>query len=182
MKLVQCWKSLRNRPRLALVFDLSVVILVLLSIHHWNTRELPKGSEVPSLALMVLDPPAFEQQLPKNGVGIVYFFAPWCSYCRTSIDNLDQLVSSGEISWARTVALDYDSIDQVRQFVTETNLSQPVLLGNRKTSEDWNISAFPTYFVFDSEGNIRARSVGYSTSLGMWFRSKMAQQSNYQED
>ena len=43
----------------------------------------------------------------EGEAGIVYFFAPWCFYCRTSIGNLDDLVADGNVAWATAVALDY---------------------------------------------------------------------------
>jgi thiol-disulfide isomerase/thioredoxin len=175
MKPLSYWAALRKRPGLALAFDVSVIVAIFLLIHGWNTRQLPQGNEVPALVLAQLDSQSMEEELPSNGVGVVYFFAPWCFYCRNSIDNLDKLVANGDIAWARAIALDYEDFDEVRQFVAETGLQQPVLLGTRQTSQDWNINAYPTYFVLDAEGNITGRSVGYSTSLGLWARSKLAQ-------
>jgi thiol-disulfide isomerase/thioredoxin len=175
MKPLKYWAALRERPGLALAFDVGVIVTILMLIHGWNTRQLPQGNEVPALVLAQLDSPSIERELPTVGVGVVYFFAPWCFYCKNSIDNLDKLVANGDIAWARAVALDYEDLEEVRQFVVETGLQQPVLLGTRQTSQDWNINAFPTYFVLDGEGNITSRSVGYSTSMGLWVRSKLAQ-------
>ena len=169
------WAAIRRRPGLALVFDVFVIVLIFFLIHTWNTRQLPQGDAVPTLVLAQLDSPAIEQALPSDGVGVIYFFAPWCIYCRNSIDNLDKLVANGHIAWARAVALDYENLAEVRQFVAETGLQQPVLLGDQKTIRDWSINGYPTYFVLDANRNITSRSVGYSTSLGLWARSKLAQ-------
>ena len=68
------------------------------------------------------------------------------------------------------MALDYGDLDEVREFVNETGISLPVLLGNAGTARDWSVRAFPTYYVIDADGRISSRSVGYSTSLGMRFR------------
>mgnify|MGYP001820266836 FL=1 len=175
-KLRKTWSAFRRRPGFALAFDVGLIIVAFWLIHSWNTRQLPQGEAVPPLALQQLDSNVFESQLPEGGVGVVYFFAPWCFYCKNSIDNMEKLVIDGDIAWARAVALDYSSLDEVRQFVKETGLTQPVLLGNRTTITDWNINAYPTYFVLDARGNITGRSVGYSTSLGLWIRSKLAGQ------
>jgi hypothetical protein len=40
---------------------------------------------------------------------------------------------------------------------------------------DWSVRAFPTYYVIDAAGQIQARSVGYSTWLGMLMRAWLAQ-------
>ena len=166
---------MRSRQWLSLGFDVGIIILVFLLIHAWNTRELPRGGQVPALDLARLDSTQSLPGLVRGSPGIVYFFAPWCFYCRNSIDNLDDLVGNGDIAWARAVALDYENPDEIRAFVAQTGLSQPVLLGNGQTARDWNIRAFPTYFVVDAEGRISSRSVGYSTRFGLWFRAWMAQ-------
>ena len=111
----------------------------------------------------------------EGQVGVVYFFAPWCFYCRKSIDNLDELVSSGQLAWARVVALEYENTDDVREFIKETGVQLPVLLGSAQTTKDWQIRGFPTYFVIDGDGKIVSRSVGYSTKIGLQARVWMNQ-------
>jgi thiol-disulfide isomerase/thioredoxin len=169
------WKGLRRRPGAALAIDVMLIAMVFVLVHSWNTRNLPGGEQVPELNLVLLDSgTSAKSGLPRGSKGVVYFFAPWCFYCRKSIGNLDRLVETGDISWARAVALDYQDLDSIRDFVRETGLSQPVLLGDPKTANDWSIRAFPTYFVISSGGEISSRSVGYSTRLGLWARIKLA--------
>ena len=103
-------------------------------------------------------------------MGVVYFFAPWCFYCKTSIDNLDELVASGQLAWARVVALEYESLEEEREFIRETAVELPVLLGSSQTTSDWQIRGFPTSFVIDGDGRIVSRSVGYSTKIGLQTR------------
>ena len=102
---------------------------------------------------------------------MVYFFAPWCFYCKTSIDNLDDLVDSGAVAWGTAVALDYESAAEVAEFVADTGISLPVLMGDGRTAAGWSVRGFPTYYVIDAEGRIHSRSVGYSTKLGMRWRA-----------
>ena len=167
--------ALRSRYWLSMGFDVLVILAAFWLIHAWNTRDLPRDEPAPGLQLAQLDAITPVQGIPGGDVGVVYFFAPWCFYCRNSIDNLDGLVRNGDIAWARAVALDYGDLDELRTFVAETSLKQPVLLGNGQTAVDWNIRAFPTYFVVDANGRISSRSVGYSTRLGLWARAQLAQ-------
>lgn len=145
-----------------------------LAIHAWQTRDLPIDEPAPHTVLSLLDSHGIRSAVREGEAGIVYFFAPWCFYCRTSIDNLDQLLNGGKLAWATAVALDYGDVDEVRKFVNETGIGLPVLLGNAGTAQDWSVRAFPTYYVIDADGNISSRSVGYSTSLGMRFRYSKA--------
>jgi len=66
-------------------------------------------------------------------------------------------------------------LDEIREFIKETGVDLPVLLGGPKTTNDWNIRGFPTYFVIDEDGQIASRSVGYSTRIGLQTRVWMTQ-------
>lgn len=151
-----------------------LILGVFLTIHAWQTRDLPIDEPAPQTLLSLLDSPGIQSAVREGEAGIIYFFAPWCFYCRTSIDNLDKLLNNGKLAWATAVALDYGDADEVREFVNETGIGLPVLLGNAGTARDWSVKAFPTYYVIDAEGNISSRSVGYSTSLGMRLRYSKA--------
>lgn len=165
------WKRLRSRPLLSLALDVILIVAVFLAIHAWNTRSLRTGA-LPDLDLHALS----SSSVPEaRGVGVIYFFAPWCVYCKNSIDNLESLVSGGHVDWARAVALEYPSLADVRAFVDDTGFTQPVLLGNGSVARQWGIQAFPTYFVINDEGKITSRSVGYSTKAGLWLRARLAQ-------
>lgn len=169
-KLKSWWKALRGHFWGSLAVDVLLIITAFTLVHMWQTRDLPDDDHTPPLELMWLDDRQADSIMVPGEVGVIYFFAPWCFYCKHSIDNLDKLVASGKLSWARTVALEYGSLDEVREFLNETGVNLPVLLGGPKTTSDWNIRAFPTYFVIDEDGQIASRSVGYSTKIGMQSR------------
>ena len=164
------WKALRGNFWGSLAFDVVLIIAAFTLISMWQTRDLPDDEHTPPLELPWLDDRSADSVMVPGEAGVVYFFAPWCFYCRTSIDNLDELLSSGKVAWARVVALDYESLDEVREFIDETGVDLPVLLGGPKTTMDWRIRGFPTYFVIDGDGRIVSRSVGYSTKLGLQAR------------
>lgn len=159
----------------SLAFDVGLIILVFGLVNAWQTRDLPDDEYTPPLVLSWLDDLRADTVLVPGEVGVIYFFAPWCFYCRNSIDNLDELVASGHLAWARTIALDYGNLDEVREFINDTGVRLPVLLGGPRTSVDWQIRAFPTYFVIDGEGRIISRSVGYSTKIGLMARLWLSQ-------
>jgi len=169
--LVSAWKKLRANFWASLAFDVALLVLFFILVSMWQTRNLPDDSHTPSLELSWLDDMRANTVLVPGQTGVVYFFAPWCFYCRHSIGNLDELVSGGQLAWARLVALDYESLDEVRTFLSETGVHLPVLLGGPQTSADWQIRGFPTYFIIDGEGKIVSRSVGYSTKIGLQVRT-----------
>ena len=169
------WRRFRKRFWMSLVFDVALILMVFFAIHSWQTRDLPIDEPAPGTFLTLLDGSGIQSAVTAGEAGIIYFFAPWCFYCRTSIGNLDDLVADGKVSWATTVALDYANRDEVQEFIDRTGITLPVLMGRSETVADWSVRAFPTYYVIDADGSISSRSVGYSTKLGMLFRYRLAQ-------
>ena len=173
-KTIKAWTNLRSNFWLSLAFDVILIAAVFYAVHSWQTRELPIDEPPPETVLALLDGSGIRSAVTAGEVGIVYFFAPWCFYCRTSIGNLDDLVDDGKVSWATVVALDYTDAGEVQEFIDKTGVTLPVLMGNPGTASDWSVRAFPTYYVIDAEGRISSRSVGYSTGFGMLIRNWLA--------
>ncbi len=168
------WQRLRRNFWLSLAVDATLILAVMLAVHAWQVRDLVDGVQAPSTVLATLDDGSLRNATQAGQPGVVYFFAPWCGYCRHSIGNLDDLVAAGTIAWGTVVALDYSSRDEVDEFIRETGVDLPVLMGAQRTAADWGVRAFPSYFVIDENGLISSRSVGYSTRLGLRLRAMMA--------
>jgi thiol-disulfide isomerase/thioredoxin len=164
------WGRFRSGFWRSLAFDALLIAAVFLAVHSWQTRNLPVDEAAPETVLALLDGSGIRSAVTLGEAGVVYFFAPWCFYCRHTISNLDELVADGSVAWGVVVALDYSNAAEVQEFIDETGVNLPVLMGNAQTAADWSVQAFPTYYVIDAEGRISSRSVGYSTKLGMIFR------------
>ena len=175
-KLKNAWRTLRGHFWGSLAVDVALIVTAFMLVSMWQTRDLPDDDYTPPLELAWLDDMRADTVLVPGKVGVIYFFAPWCFYCRKSIDNLDELVASDKLAWARLVALEYGDLDEIREFIKETGVDLPVLLGGPQTSNDWSIRGFPTYFVIDEDGQIASRSVGYSTRIGLQTRVWMTQE------
>lgn len=168
------WERFRSRFWLSLAVDSALIMAVFFAVHAWQTRELPIDEVAPATVLAQLDGGGPRSAISTGEAGIIYFFTPWCVYCRASIGNLDELVEAGHVAWGAVVALDYAHDREVREFIDRAGVSLPVLMGNGRTAADWSVRAFPTYYVIDAKGRITSRSVGYSTRIGMWLRVRLA--------
>ena len=102
---------------------------------------------------------------------IVYFFAPWCQICHLSIGNLQSIYENNPHIDIIAVGLDYDSVDEVREFTNQHQLTFPVVLGNSQLKKQFRISAYPSYYVLNKNNKIVSKSMGYSTELGLYLRT-----------
>lgn len=102
---------------------------------------------------------------------VLYFFAPWCQVCHVSIGNLQSLFQKNEQLNVIAIALDFTNKDEVRNFSNKHQLTFPVALGNEAIKKVFEISGYPSYYVLNEENVIIAKSMGYSSELGLYLRS-----------
>lgn len=142
----------------------AVVIGLVVAYQSRNLLTSDGSVEVSPMRLVSLDQQV--HTLPEEGARtLVYFFAPWCQVCAASIGNLDSLES--ENLTVQRVALDYDSVEDVQDFVTNNEVNGTVLLGQQALKQQFNILGYPTYYIVDENRKIVASAYGYSTTVGM---------------
>jgi thiol-disulfide isomerase/thioredoxin len=102
---------------------------------------------------------------------VIYFFAPWCHVCHASIDNLQSIYQRNEELNVIAVALDYMDVSEIEDFVAQHQLTFPVALGNEKVKQAYKVNGYPSYYVINEQNTVIAKSLGYSTELGLYLRS-----------
>jgi peroxiredoxin len=121
-----------------------------------------------------LVPTLMDETVSLNAQGkttVLYFFAPWCQVCHVSIGNLQSLFQKNEQLNVIAIALDFTNKDEVRNFSNKHQLTFPVALGNEAIKKVFEISGYPSYYVLNEENVIIAKSMGYSSELGLYLRS-----------
>lgn len=131
------------------------------------------GITAPELRGVTLAGEVYDLHAAADKPAMVYFFAPWCRICAASSDNLNRLRRwrDPEDIEIVAVALDYSTVDEVREYAERHDLDVTVVLGDPFVSRDWQIQGFPSYYVLDDEHRIVRRDIGYSTQLGLWLRA-----------
>ena len=166
-------KKLKTAMKYAAEVSAMLVLLFLFYAYQSNgllqTGELP----APPLSATLLDGTSYDLRDNPAQATLIYFFAPWCSVCAASSGNIEYLrkLRSDDGLEILLVALDWETGDEVQAYVDKHEISVPVLLGNASIARDWNIYAFPTYYMLDSLQRVAHRDLGYSTLAGLWLRS-----------
>ena len=93
-----------------------------------------------------------------------------CAASSGNIERLRSLRSEDDLT-VLLVALDWQTKAEVDAYVKRHEITAPVLLGDRKIANDWNIHAFPTCYMLDDEKRVIRRDLGYSTLAGLRWRT-----------
>ena len=164
-------KRLRSKQLISWGGQSLVVLTIWLGISYWQQEDLIQdGAAAPAFHLTSLTGDTTRLSDIQADRTLLYFFAPWCSICKLSIGNLDELDADESLAVV-AVALSYGSSAEVEVFVGDQELKVPVLLGTNQTLSGYKIEMFPTYYVLDQQKRVISKSVGYSTELGMKLRS-----------
>lgn len=121
-------------------------------------------------SLKTLDNKTIElNQIEKTTV--VYFFAPWCKICHMSISNLQAIYEKNDHINVVAVALDYVDHKEVFEFSNQHKLTFPIALGNEQIKAQFKVKGYPSYYVINEENTIIAKSMGYSSEIGLLLRT-----------
>jgi len=102
---------------------------------------------------------------------IIYFFAPWCGICHSSIENLQNIYQKNGNIEVIAIGLDYMEEKEIKAFVAEHQLTFPVAFGSEKVKQAYKVHAYPSYYVISEENTVLAKSLGYSTEIGLLLRT-----------
>ena len=151
--------------------DIAIGGVLIALVLAWQSRDMLKqdGSVAPQNQVLVTLDGERMRLLSDEKPTLVYFFAPWCQICHLSIGNLEY-IENDNIRIVR-VALDYDSVEAVEHFAQQHDIESPILLGNNAIRSAFNVTAYPTYYLLDSEQRIVGGSKGYSTAAGLKLRA-----------
>ncbi|MDO8716055.1 MAG: redoxin family protein [Dehalococcoidales bacterium] len=93
---------------------------------------------------------------------LLNFWATWCGPCRSEMPYLQQISDNSTATGLVMLAVDAgENATVVQKFMTELNLTIPVLLDTDKTvSKSYSITAIPSTFLIDKNGVIQKKILG----------------------
>ena len=157
------------------LMNAGLIVIVFFGVLAFQSRNMlaADGQAAPELRGTTLTGQPYDLEDARARPALVYFFAPWCRICAASAGNLNRLRrwrDTDEIEIV-AVALDWGVADEVRDYVERHDLDVTVVLGDANVARQWQIKAFPSYYVLNSEHRLVRRDIGYSSQLGLWFRA-----------
>lgn len=152
--------------------ELLAIALAIFAISAWQTRHHVRGP-APALRLTTLDgAPTTLAQATGGKKALVYVWAPWCGVCKAQSQNVRWVRSMvGSRAQVLSIATGFDHVDEVRRYMADHAVDYPVLLDDGAAARALQVQAFPTTYFVDAEGKISGSVAGYTTTLGLWWRT-----------
>ncbi len=168
-------KRLQERYRSNRVFrwavDLTVLAVLVTAVGLFQTRNHPRGP-APAYTFSTLEQGSVTFASLAGKPTLVAVWAPWCSVCKAESGNVGRARAwLGDRANVVSVATSFEQLSQVRQYMADQGVDYPVLLAREDFQKVMHIEAFPTVFVLDSQGRIVSSMQGYTTTLGLFWRT-----------
>lgn len=162
------WRWLNAKWYRRWPMNLAIILGLMWAIGRYQSRHLIPTSELaPDFSLMSLEGKKVKLSDYRGKVVVLNFFAPWCAVCRMESDNWARIQKiHGEKVQVLAIALGYESVEAVEDFIGDDAAHYPVLLGGAQIQGDYRINAFPTHYIVDKDGRVRHQSAGYTTTAG----------------
>lgn len=143
--------------------DLLLLLIVVGAVQWWQSRGLVAG-KAPVLVGLLVDGQPYQLDY-RAGPMLVHFWATWCPVCKLEQDNIDAVADSYPVI---TIATTSGSADEVAAYLSEQELSMPVLMDEGgDIARQWGLAGVPATFIVGREGEILYAGMGYATEYGL---------------
>ncbi|WP_156292059.1 peroxiredoxin family protein [Oceanobacillus salinisoli] len=121
-----------------------------------------KGQMAPDFELTTLNGETVKLSDYRGKKVFVNFWATWCPPCRAEMPDMQELYDDTDVEiLAVNLTATEKSVEGVAEFVDEYALTFPILMDEEGEVESmYQVNAYPTSYLIDSEGRIGYVSIG----------------------
>jgi thiol-disulfide isomerase/thioredoxin len=153
-----------------IVIFLALIFVISLVINYFRAPKIDSRylSYIKGKTIDGVEVEKFKREFPL----VIHFWGSWCPICKQEASNIDRVAKDYNLL---SIAVDSGSDEELKRWMKERGLSYPVL--NDKSGElakRFKIKLFPTTIIFDKNGKIKFIESGYTTTLGLIGRIKLA--------
>ncbi|WP_130805550.1 TlpA family protein disulfide reductase [Senegalia massiliensis] len=127
---------------------------------------LERGKPAPDFTLQTLSGEKASLSDYKGKIVLINFWATWCTYCDEEMPDLEKLYNENKDDDFVVLAVDVGEEESlVRDYIEEGGYTFPVLLDSdmKVSRNNYYVSAFPTSYFIDKEGNLIGAVPGMMT-------------------
>jgi len=148
-----------------------VIIFILSNLLSYIRKPDLESTKFPLTKTELIDGSYFETRLIEGKPLLVHFWATWCPTCKLEASNIQEVSQKYEVL---TIAVQSGSDASLQTYMNENNFDFRVINDTHGNwAQTFKIAAFPTTFIYDTQGVLSFTEVGYTTTAGLLVRMKI---------
>ena len=142
-----------------------VMTLFANAISYYKSRDL-NAKPLSLNTVTLLDNTHFS--VVNNKPILIHFWATWCPTCKLEAQNIQYISEHYNVL---TIAVNSGSNEEIKKYLLANDLNYKVVNDSHSVyASEFNIAAYPTTFIYDKDKNMVFSDVGYTSTLGLFFR------------
>lgn len=124
------------------------------------------AEKAPDFSLSDINGNHFNLSSCKGKIVFLDFWATWCPPCRKAIPAIKELHKTLDSNDVIIMGINIEEEQStIEQFIKDNDIKYSVLLGDDKVCEKYKVTAFPSFFIIDTNGEIIKYYRGYYDGL-----------------
>ena len=148
-----------------------IAIFVIVMTIFANIISIYKSSDLNSEALKLNSVTLMNNELytfTNDKPILIHFWATWCPTCKLEAPNIQTISEQYNVV---TIAVNSGSNKDIKEYLDENNFTFNVVNDQDSTySSEFKIAAYPTTFIYDKNRDLVFSEVGYTSTVGLYFR------------
>jgi thiol-disulfide isomerase/thioredoxin len=153
------------------LFFMGLILFGVSNIISYMRKPTLDSNVLPQQSFRLIDGTEYTPQ--KGKPLLIHFWATWCHVCSMEAKNIEFVSKKYEVL---TIASQSESIANIKAQMQKEGVDFRVVSDlDGSMARDFKIAAFPTDFIYGSDGKLYSTDVGYTSTAGLLARMKLAE-------
>ena len=138
-------------------------------ISFYKSMDLNK-QKLQEMSVTLLDKTSYRH--PKDKPILIHFWATWCPTCKIEASNIQSISEEYEVL---SIAVSSGDDKKIKEYMSKNSFDFKVYNDESGFfAKEFKIAAYPTTFIYDKDKNLIFSEVGFTSTLGLYFRMWVA--------
>lgn len=167
------FKNLTLKKVLKELLTTALFIFIAANVMSYFRAPELSSDKLPSIEQTLINNQIFNSEKYLGKPLLIHFWATWCPVCKAEASNIESVSKEYNVL---SIAVKSGRDSEVASYLQERGLHFQTLNDTMGYHANiFNVTVFPTTFIYDKEGKLRFSEVGYTSTLmlklKMWYLS-----------